>query len=60
MDRRIFLRLISSAQARARELLYHPDNTTVVIRRALTGVPPVSDGTVLNKLKKMGATSSSS
>jgi len=37
------------------ELLYHPDeyNTVVILRRALTGVPPVEAmELMLNKLKK--------
>ena len=41
--------------AAVRELLYHPDeyNKVVVLRRALTGVPPVEAmELLLNKLKK--------
>jgi transcription termination factor Rho len=56
VDRRIFPSVnIERSGTRKEELLYHPDeyNGIVLLRRALTGVPPV-EGTelLLNKLKK--------
>ncbi len=56
VDRRIFPSInIELSGTRKEELLYHPDeyNRVVVLRRALTGVPPVeSMELMLNKLKK--------
>jgi transcription termination factor Rho len=56
VDRRIFPSInIERSGTRKEELLYHPDeyNKVVVLRRALTGVPPVeSMELMLNKLKK--------
>src|SRR3982750_2493620 len=57
VDRRIFPSInIERSGTRKEELLYHPDeyNKVVILRRALTGVPPVEAmELVLNKLKKM-------
>jgi transcription termination factor Rho len=59
VDRRIFPSInIERSGTRKEELLYHPDeyNKVVVLRRALTGVPPVEAmELVLNKLKKTGS-----
>ena len=59
VDRRIFPSInIERSGTRKEELLYHPDeyNKVVILRRALTGVPPVeSMELVLNKLKKTGS-----
>src|SRR5690349_8633081 len=56
VDRRIFPSInVELSGTRKEELLYHPDeyNKVVVLRRALTGVPPVEAmELVLNKLKK--------
>ena len=56
VDRRIFPSInIERSGTRKEELLYHPDeyNKVVILRRALTGVPPVEAmELVLNKLKK--------
>ncbi|MGA2867484.1 MAG: transcription termination factor Rho [Verrucomicrobiota bacterium] len=56
VDRRIFPSInIERSGTRKEELLYHPDeyNRVVILRRALTGVPPVEAmELVLNKLKK--------
>ena len=56
VDRRIFPSInIELSGTRKEELLYHPDeyNRVVVLRRALTGVPPVEAmELMLNKLKK--------
>src|SRR5580765_5131062 len=56
VDRRIFPSInIELSGTRKEELLYHPDeyNKVVILRRALTGVPPVEAmELVLNKLKK--------
>jgi transcription termination factor Rho len=56
VDRRIFPSInIELSGTRKEELLYHPDeyNRVVILRRALTGVPPVEAmELVLNKLKK--------
>ncbi len=56
VDRRIFPSInIERSGTRKEELLYHPDeyNKIVVLRRALTGVPPVEGmELLLNKLKK--------
>ena len=49
---------IERSGTRKEELLYHPDeyNKVVILRRALTGVPPVEAmELVLNKLKKTGS-----
>lgn len=58
VDRRIFPSInIELSGTRKEELLYHPDeyNRVVVLRRALTGVPPVEAmELMLNKLKKTG------
>src|SRR5579862_731988 len=58
-DRRIFPSInIERSGTRKEELLYHPDeyNKVVILRRALTGVPPVEAmELVLNKLKKTGS-----
>src|SRR5947209_2118488 len=59
VDRRIFPSInIERSGTRKEELLYHPEeyNKVVILRRALTGVPPVeSMELVLNKLKKTGS-----
>src|SRR3569833_2950924 len=59
VDRRIFPSInIERSGTRKEELLYHPDeySKVVVLRRALTGVPPVeSMELMLNKLKKTGS-----
>jgi transcription termination factor Rho len=56
VDRRIFPSInIELSGTRKEELLYHPEeyNKVVVLRRALTGVPPVEAmELMLNKLKK--------
>ena len=56
VDRRIFPSVnIEMSGTRKEELLYHPDeyNKVVMLRRALTGVPPVEAmELLLNKLKK--------
>ena len=56
VDRRIFPSLnIERSGTRKEELLYHPDEASrvVMLRRALTGVPPVEAmELMLNKLKK--------
>ncbi|HWI59137.1 MAG TPA: transcription termination factor Rho [Bacillota bacterium] len=56
VDRRIFPSInIERSGTRKEELLYHPEeyNKVVILRRALTGVPPVEAmELVLNKLKK--------
>jgi transcription termination factor Rho len=56
VDRRIFPSInIERSGTRKEELLYHPDEATrvVMLRRALTGVPPVEAmELMLNKLKK--------
>ena len=56
VDRRIFPSInIELSGTRKEELLYHPDeyNKVVILRRALTGVPPVEAmELLLNKLKK--------
>jgi transcription termination factor Rho len=56
VDRRIFPSInIERSGTRKEELLYHPDeySKVVILRRALTGVPPVEAmELVLNKLKK--------
>ncbi len=56
VDRRIFPSInIERSGTRKEELLYHPDEYTkvVILRRALTGVPPVEAmELVLTKLKK--------
>ena len=56
VDRRIFPSInIERSGTRKEELLYHPDEYSriVLLRRALTGVPPVeSMELLLNKLKK--------
>ncbi len=56
VDRRIFPSInIERSGTRKEELLYHPDeyNKIVVLRRALTGVPPVEGmELLLGKLKK--------
>jgi transcription termination factor Rho len=58
VDRRIFPSInIERSGTRKEELLYHPDeyNRVVILRRALTGVPPVEAmELVLSKLKKTG------
>ena len=49
---------IKRSGTRKEELLYHPDeyNKVVILRRALTGVPPVEAmELMLNKLKKTGS-----
>jgi len=57
VDRRIFPSInIELSGTRKEELLYHPDeyNKVVILRRALTGVPPVEAmELLLGKLKKM-------
>jgi len=59
VDRRIFPSInIERSGTRKEELLYHPDEyaKVVILRRALTGVPPVEAmELVLNKLKKTGS-----
>ncbi|MEW6305107.1 MAG: transcription termination factor Rho [Verrucomicrobiota bacterium] len=59
VDRRIFPTInIELSGTRKEELLYHPDeyNKIVVLRRALTGVPPVEAmELLLGKLKKTGS-----
>ena len=59
VDRRIFPSInIERSGTRKEELLYHPDeyNKVVLLRRALTGVPPVEAmELVLGKLKKTGS-----
>ena len=56
VDRRIFPSInIERSGTRKEELLYHPDeyNRVVLLRRALTGVPPVEAmELLLGKLKK--------
>jgi transcription termination factor Rho len=56
VDRRIFPSInIERSGTRKEELLYHPDegSRVVILRRALTGVPPVEAmELMLNKLKK--------
>ena len=56
VDRRIFPSInVERSGTRKEELLYHPDeyNKVVLLRRALTGVPPVEAmELLLNKLKK--------
>ena len=56
VDRRIFPSInIERSGTRKEELLYHPDECSrvVILRRALTGVPPVEAmELLLNKLKK--------
>ena len=56
VDRRIFPSInIERSGTRKEELLYHPDECSrvVILRRALTGVPPVEAmELMLNKLKK--------
>jgi len=57
VDRRIFPSInVERSGTRKEELLYHPDECSrvVMLRRALTGVPPVEAmELMLNKLKKM-------
>ena len=59
VDRRIFPSInIERSGTRKEELLYHPDeySRVVVLRRALTGVPPVeSMELMLGKLRKTGS-----
>jgi transcription termination factor Rho len=59
VDRRIFPSInIELSGTRKEELLYHPDeySRVVILRRALTGVPPVEAmELMLNKLKKTGS-----
>jgi transcription termination factor Rho len=56
VDRRIFPSInVERSGTRKEELLYHPDelNKIVLLRRALTGVPPVEAmELLLGKLKK--------
>jgi transcription termination factor Rho len=56
VDRRIFPSInVERSGTRKEELLYHPDELTriVLLRRALTGVPPVEAmDLLLGKLKK--------
>jgi len=56
VDRRIFPSInIERSGTRKEELLYHPDegSRVVILRRALTGVPPVEAmDLMLGKLKK--------
>jgi len=58
VDRRIFPSInIERSGTRKEELLYHPEELSkvIILRRALTGVPPVeSMELMLNKLKKTG------
>src|SRR6266850_2886575 len=59
VDRRIFPSInVERSGTRKEELLYHPDelNKIVLLRRALTGVPPVEAmELLLGKLKKTGS-----
>jgi transcription termination factor Rho len=59
VDRRIFPSInIERSGTRKEELLYHPDELSriTILRRALTGVPPVEAmELLLNKLKKTGS-----
>jgi transcription termination factor Rho len=59
VDRRIFPSInIERSGTRKEELLYHPDegSRVVILRRALTGVPPVEAmDLMLGKLKKTGS-----
>src|SRR5712672_3031846 len=59
VDRRIFPSInVERSGTRKEELLYHPDeyNRVVILRRALTGVPPVEAmELMLGKLKKTGS-----
>jgi transcription termination factor Rho len=59
VDRRVFPSInIERSGTRKEELLYHPDeyNRVVILRRALTGVPPVEAmELMLGKLKKTGS-----
>jgi transcription termination factor Rho len=59
VDRRIFPSInIERSGTRKEELLYHPDELSriSILRRALTGVPPVEAmELLLNKLKKTGS-----
>jgi transcription termination factor Rho len=59
VDRRIFPSInVERSGTRKEELLYHPDeySKVVLLRRALTGVPPVeSMELLLGKLKKTGS-----
>ena len=59
VDRRIFPSInVELSGTRKEELLYHPDeySKVVILRRALTGVPPVEAmELLLNKLKKTGS-----
>jgi transcription termination factor Rho len=59
VDRRIFPSInIERSGTRKEELLYHPDECSrvVILRRALTGVPPVEAmDLMLGKLKKTGS-----
>jgi transcription termination factor Rho len=59
VDRRIFPSInIERSGTRKEELLYHPEEykKVVILRRALTGVPPVEAmELVLNKLKNTGS-----
>jgi len=59
VDRRIFPSInIERSGTRKEELLYHPDeyNRVVMLRRALTGVPPVEAmELMLGKLRKTGS-----
>ena len=59
VDRRIFPSInIERSGTRKEELLYHPDECSrvVILRRALTGVPPVEAmELMLGKLKKTGS-----
>jgi transcription termination factor Rho len=59
VDRRVFPSInIERSGTRKEELLYHPDeySRVVVLRRALTGVPPVEAmELMLGKLKKTGS-----
>ncbi|MCS1407460.1 MAG: Transcription termination factor Rho [Verrucomicrobia subdivision 3 bacterium] len=58
VDRRVFPSInVELSGTRKEELLYHPDeySKVVILRRALTGVPPVEAmDLMLNKLKKTG------
>ena len=59
VDRRIFPSInVERSGTRKEELLYHPDELgkIVLLRRALTGVPPVEAmELLLGKLKKTGS-----
>jgi len=59
VDRRVFPSInIERSGTRKEELLYHPDEASrvVILRRALTGVPPVEAmELMLGKLKKTGS-----